>query len=116
MSAFESSMDHDAADSPESKLIGGPIQENKSACQRANPITYISKEDPPFLICHGDKDMLVLRNQSVLLNDALKKVGLDVTFYTVKGGGHGFRDPEADKMVLDFFNKHLKKAEKKPTK
>jgi acetyl esterase/lipase len=115
MSAFESDMDHDAPDSPESKLIGGPIQENKAACQKANPITYISKNDPPFLICHGDKDMLVPRNQSVLLNDALKKVGLDVSFHTVKGGGHGFRDAEAERMVSEFFNKHLKKTEKKPS-
>lgn len=116
MSAFKSSMDHDAPDAPEARLIGGPVQENKEVCQRANPITYISKDDPPFLICHGDKDMLVPHNQSELLNDALKKAGIDVTFYTVKGGGHGFRDPEAERLVSEFFNKYLKKAEKKPSK
>jgi len=116
MGDFESEMDHDAPDSPESKLIGGPVQENHQACKRANPITYISKNDPPFLICHGDKDMLVPHNQSVLLNDALKKAGLDVNFHTVKGGGHGFGDSKVEQMVLEFFNKHLKEAEKKPSK
>jgi acetyl esterase/lipase len=116
MSGFESIMDHDASDAPEAKLIGGPVQENKEACKRANPITYISKDDPPFLICHGDKDNLVPHNQSVLLNEALKKAGVDVTFHTVEGGGHGFRDPEVDKMVLEFFTKHLKETEKKPSK
>jgi acetyl esterase/lipase len=110
MSDFESQMDHDAPDSPESKLIGGPVQENREACKRANPITYIDKNDPPFLICHGDKDMLVPHNQSVLLNDALKKAGVDVTFHTVKGGGHGFRDSETDRIVLMFFKKHLKET------
>lgn len=116
MSDFEGEMDHDAPDSPESKLIGGPVQENKEACKRANPITYISKNDPPFLICHGDKDMTVPHNQSVLLNDALKKAGVNVIFHTVKGGGHGFRDPEVERIVLEFFVKHLKEAEKEPSK
>ena len=116
MSDFEGDMDHDAPDSPESKLIGGPVQENKEACKRANPITYISRNDPPFLICHGDKDNLVTHNQSVLLSDALKKAGVDVVFHTVKGGGHGFDDPGIGRMVLEFFDKHLKKAEKEPSR
>ena len=116
MSDFESRMDHDAPDSPESQLVGGPVQENKEACKRANPITYISKNDPPFLICHGDKDMLVPHNQSVLLNDALEKAGVDVKFHTVKGGGHGFRDPQVARMVLEFFDEHLKETKKETSK
>jgi acetyl esterase/lipase len=116
MSDFASTMDHDAPDSPESLLVGGPVQENKEACKRANPITYVNKDDPPFLICHGDKDMLVPRNQSVLLNDALKKAGVNVKFHTVKGGGHGFRDPEVDRMVQEFFDKYLKEPENKSSK
>jgi acetyl esterase/lipase len=116
MSAFASTMDHDAPDSPESQLIGGPVQENKEACKRANPITYVSKNDPPFLICHGDKDMLVPHNQSVLLYDALKNAGVKVKFHTVKGGGHGFQDPEVDRMVQEFFDMQLREPEKKSSK
>jgi acetyl esterase/lipase len=108
MSSFPTKMKHDAPDSPESKLVGGPIQECKEACRRANPITYVTKDDPPFLIVHGDKDPLVPHNQSELLHEALKKAGVNVTFHTVKGGGHGFSGPEIDKMVDDFFDKHLK--------
>jgi acetyl esterase/lipase len=109
MSDFESRMDHDAADSPESLLVGGPIQENKEACKRANPITYVSRNDPPFLIVHGDKDPLVPHNQSELLYEALNKADVEVKFHTVKGGGHGFRDAQVDRMVREFFNRHLKK-------
>ena len=109
MSDFESTMDHDAADSPESILVGGPVQENKEACKRANPITYVSRNDPPTLIVHGDKDPLVPHNQSELLYEALKKADVDVKFHTVKGGGHGFRDAKVDRMVKEFFNRHLKK-------
>ncbi|MHC4741763.1 MAG: alpha/beta hydrolase fold domain-containing protein [Planctomycetota bacterium] len=113
MSSFRSRMDHDASDSPESKLIGGAIQENKDKCMRANPITYVSKDDPPFLIVHGDKDPLVPHNQSVILHEALQKAGVKVKFHTVPGGGHGgFRDPAIDEMVDEFFEKTLKSAPK----
>src|SRR5262245_55893196 len=36
---------HDQPDSPEAKLVGGPVQENKEKAARANPITYVSKDD-----------------------------------------------------------------------
>ncbi|MEN6423948.1 MAG: alpha/beta hydrolase [Phycisphaerales bacterium] len=110
MSRFTNIMDHDAANSPESELIGGAIQMNKDKVQRANPITYVTKDDPPFLIVHGDKDPLVPHNQSELLCDALKKAGVDTTFYTVQGGGHGgFKDPQVDVLVAEFFKRHLRK-------
>ena len=112
MSSFWTRMDHDSADSPESKLVGGPVQQNKDKCKRANPITYVTKNDPPFLICHGDKDPLVPLNQSQILYEALKKAGVAVKFHTVKGGGHGFRDKQVDKMVEEFFGKHLKPGKK----
>jgi len=102
-------MAHDPPGSPESRLIGGPIQQNKEKVARANPITYINAGDSPFLIAHGDGDRLVPHHQSVLLHAALKAAGVPVTFYTVKGGGHGFRNATADKMLKDFFAKHLKR-------
>ncbi|MCX5676878.1 MAG: alpha/beta hydrolase [Planctomycetota bacterium] len=104
----DSKLDHDAAGSPESKLIGGPIQENKDKVAKANPITYVSKDDPPFLIMHGDKDPLVPHHQSEILAEALRKAGVQVTFETVKGAGHGFGGPEVTKTVEEFFDKHLK--------
>jgi hypothetical protein len=54
---------HDAPDSLESKLVGGPIQDNPDKVRRANPITYVSKNAPPFLIVHGELDRLVPFNQ-----------------------------------------------------
>jgi acetyl esterase/lipase len=102
---------HDTADSPESKLVGGPIQENKDKVAKANPIAYVTKDDPPFLIVHGDVDPLVPHHQSELLEAALKKAGVPVTFYTVKGGGHGgFRDPNVPELTKGFLAKHLRQA------
>jgi dipeptidyl aminopeptidase/acylaminoacyl peptidase len=99
-----------APDSPESKLIGGPIQENKDKVRRANPITYATKDDPPFLIVHGDKDPLVPHNQSEILLAALQKAGVEATLYTVQGGGHGgFKDPQVDVLVAQFLERHLRR-------
>ncbi len=100
---------HDTADSPESKLVGGPIQENKDKVAKANPITYVTKEDPPFLIVHGDADPLVPHHQSELLAAALKNAGVRVSFHTVKGGGHGgFKDPNVPVITKQFLGDHLK--------
>jgi acetyl esterase/lipase len=102
-------MIHNSPDSPESKLIGGYIQDNPQKVAKANPITYVKKDDPPFLIIHGDMDPLVPHHQSELLEAALKKAGAPVLFYTVKGGGHGgFMDPNVPRLTKQFFEKHLK--------
>jgi acetyl esterase/lipase len=99
---------HDARDSPESLLIGGPIQENTPKVALANPVAYVTKDAPPFLIVHGDSDPLVPHHQSELLAGALKNAGVPVTFHTVKGGGHGrFTDPEVAMVVRRFLAEHL---------
>jgi acetyl esterase/lipase len=101
---------HASANSPESKLIGGVVMENKNKAASANPNTYVSRDDPPFLIVHGDKDPLVPINQSQLLFDALKKAGVSAHFHTIKGAGHGqgFGGPEIEPMVAAFFDRVLK--------
>jgi acetyl esterase/lipase len=104
-------LNHGAADSPEAHLLGGPISENITKAQSANPIRYITKDTPPFLIMHGDKDPVVPLNQSQLLADALQKAGVPVTFHIVPGGGHGgpeFTQPEERDRLFVFFVKTLK--------
>ena len=93
---------------PVTQLLGGPVAENLEKAKTANPITYITKDDPPFLIMHGDQDRTVPVNQSELLNEALKKAGVWVEFEPVKGGGHGFGGPEITKTVNEFFDEKLK--------
>ena len=102
---------HSEPNSPESRLIGGPVTENKDKVQRASPLTYISKKCPPFLILHGDKDKVVAYDQSVVFLEALKKAGIDASLITVKDGGHGgpgFTTGENEKQIELFFEKHLK--------
>ncbi len=106
-----SKLDHDGPGSPESKLVGGPIQQTRELAARANPINFISVQTPPFLILHGDADDVVPIGQSEILHAALKKGGVDSTFHVVKGAGHGFKNgAEVDPMVTEFFARHLKPA------
>lgn len=101
-------MVHNAPDSPESELVGSNIQDYPDKVARANPITYITADVPPFLIVHGDQDPLVPHGQSVLLVEALQAVEADVTFYTVVGAGHGgFTDPEVPKLTAKFLAKRI---------
>jgi dipeptidyl aminopeptidase/acylaminoacyl peptidase len=108
----DSRIPHDAPDSPEAKLVGGPLQDNKDKARAASPLTYVTADDPPFLIMHGDRDALVPLQQSVVLQAALKKAGVDSTLRTLEGSGHGdggFRDPASFDAVKDFFVRTLKK-------
>ncbi len=103
---------HNPAESPESQLVGGPIQEHKARVAQANPITHVTNDAPPFLIVHGDRDLLVPYQQSVLLDAALREAGVPVTFYPVVGAGHGgFTDPRVPELTQAFFAKHLKPHE-----
>jgi acetyl esterase len=55
----------------------------------ASPVTYVSKDMPPFLLIHGDKDPLVPYNQSVIMQQRMQQAGASCELYTVAGGGHG---------------------------
>ena len=50
---------HAKPDSPESKLLGRTVAEVPDRAARANPITYVSHDDPPFLIVHGDLERIL---------------------------------------------------------
>jgi acetyl esterase/lipase len=102
---------HDDANAPEAKLIGGPVQQHKEAAAKANPITYITPDDPPFLIMHGQDDRLVPIGQSELLHEALRKAGVESTLVRIAGNGHGgpgFFSPENRKRIEEFLDRHLK--------
>jgi acetyl esterase/lipase len=114
MNCAGSVQDHDSPDSPESELLGGPIQDHPDLAARANPITYITPESvpPPFLIIHGEADPLVPFNQSELLYAALERVNAPVKFFRrIAQAGHGgpaFETPEILGLMNLFFALHLR--------
>lgn len=79
---------HNDVASPESRLVGCAIQTCPSRVKAANPVRYVTPNDPPFLIAHGQQDMLVPNNQSELLYPALKRACVPATFFSVPGVGH----------------------------
>ncbi len=105
--------------SPESRFLGGKITGLPNQVSRANPITYVDKNDPPMLIMHGKEDKTVIFNQSELLYAALQKAGAITKFVPVSNAGHVYRPTlqgatiapsrlEIDKMELEWFRKYLK--------
>lgn len=99
------------------RLFGGSIEKMREPARKANPITFVSKDDPPFLIMHGDKDSLVPLSQSEMLTSALKKAGAQVEFRVLPGRGHEtFSDQESLQKVEQFFNRTLRPNDDKSRK
>lgn len=101
---------------PYSKLIGAKLGQDKDKCEAVSPAHYVSKDNPPFLILHGDHDTLVPYAQSVELKDLLAKASVEVTLQRLPGAGHGgpaFGLPAVAQLVNSFFDKHLKGVDAK---
>jgi len=100
---------------PSFKLLGGDPTKDKDKAdlaRKASPLTYITKDSPPFFIVHGDADTTVPHSQGELLLAALKKAGVEATLYTIKGGNHASVHAYNDLVVREFFDKHLKNGDK----
>jgi acetyl esterase/lipase len=99
---------HDAPDSPESRLLRGPLQSRPDQARSASPRRFVDASDPPMLLIHGDRDRLIPFAQSVDLAADLKQAGVEHVFVEVAGGGHGgFGDPRIDEVVRRFLLHHL---------
>lgn len=91
-----------------SQLIGGPLARKRAVAGRANPITYLGKGAPPYLIIHGDQDSVVPVNQSELLFEALKKAGMSARLHVIRDAGHDdMFDPEITEMQNAFLERIL---------
>ncbi|MCC7205632.1 MAG: alpha/beta hydrolase [Phycisphaeraceae bacterium] len=96
------------------RLLGGPIPEHLGTTIQAGPISYVTPDDPPFLIVHGDKDPVVPVEQSQRLYAALQEAGVPSTYVEIPGGGHGdpadafIQSREARQRVVSFFDAYLK--------
>ena len=109
-----SSFKHDKENSPESSLIGGPLQENKGKVALANPISYAHRNNPPFLIFHGDKDASVPHCQSERLYSKLQQEGVRSELVIIAGGQHhsGVMIEKNYIKMIAFFKKELESLKK----
>jgi acetyl esterase/lipase len=99
------------------QAVFGTTNRNSDTVKRASPVTWVSSDDPPFLILHGEKDTLVPPSQSKILYERLIAAGVPATLVIVENAGHGFApaggtiDPsrtEITVLVADFFDQYLK--------
>ncbi|HEY7273138.1 MAG TPA: alpha/beta hydrolase [Actinoplanes sp.] len=99
---IEGGMLHDPPDSPESALMGFPIQTDPDAVRKADPASYVSADSPPIVICHGMRDPLVPCHQSELLFAAYERAGATATLALVHAAGHtgAYLDAEEECTVL----------------
>lgn len=97
--------------SPEGILIGAAPLDRPDLARIASPVTYVDKNDPPFLIIHGEKDDLVSPNHSILLSGWLNSLGVENEVIIVKDAPHfgpQFDVDEVRNRVMDFLKTKLK--------
>jgi len=97
--------------SPEALLIGAAPLERPDLAKAASPVTYVDKNDPPFLIIHGEKDELVSTKHSQLLSSWLSVTGVQNELIIVKDAPHFgvmFDSDELRNKVMNFLKEHLK--------
>jgi acetyl esterase/lipase len=84
-----------------------PVTWKKIAWQ-CSPIYHITKEIPPVLIHHGDKDTLTPLEQSEWFRDKARKAGRTVKLVVQRGGEHGWISmPLNMTRFADWFDTHL---------
>lgn len=112
MRFYPSGIAHEDPSSPESQLLatGVALPDLPELAATANPISFLSPDDPPFLLMHGTVDNTVPFHQSELLHRALVTRGLRSTFVPILGAGHGGGDFDASatiQTVNDFLDANL---------
>lgn len=95
------------------QFLGGRVEENRTKAIAASATTYISKDDAPFLIIHGENDESIPVSQSKILADKLKAAGVPVTLIVAEGRGHGVGAPAYAQEITSFFDKYLKPGSEK---
>jgi acetyl esterase/lipase len=85
--------------------------------ETASPVSYISPDDPPFLILHGDRDTVVPPEQAHLLYEGLQRVGVEARLVIIQNADHGFNavdgalSPGWEELIgimLDFWEQNLR--------
>lgn len=83
----------------------------KEQAASISPILFISADDPPTRLIHGDSDELVPVADSEILQKSLEETGVKHDLLVIKGGDHGFRNPdhrkEAMAAMVAWFKQHL---------
>ena len=73
-----------------------------------SPAYHVSADDPPTLIIHGDKDILVPLQQSELIIEKFEQAGVPCKLVVKPGAAHGWANWQDDmRTIVDWFDEHL---------
>jgi triacylglycerol lipase len=86
-------------------FLGGSRREKPDVYELASPTAHASPGDPITQIIHGESDLLVPILSSRALEDALKRVDVEVRFAAFPKQGHmlTFLNPATQQKMLAFF-------------
>lgn len=112
-SDFTTLKGNDGADpkSPITLLLGATVTNRPDLAKAASPVTYIDKNDPPFLIVQGEKDESVNPAQSELMSNRLKQAGVKNELIIVKDAPHYGVMFDADyirKSIFSYLDAYMK--------
>jgi len=96
--------------------LGGTLAEKPDNYEKASPLGFVSKDDPPVFFFHGQGDTLVPIAGARQMVAKLTEVGVPAELFEIPRAGHGlaaFNPAAADKAVK-FFDVHLKNGAKRP--
>jgi acetyl esterase/lipase len=92
--------------------LGGDLEKARAAHIRSSPLYWVTPNAMPTLCIHGTKDDYVHVEQAEMLVEKLKAANVEVDLIKLEGAGHGFKGKDAEtaeKAMIAFFDKHLKK-------
>lgn len=95
---------------PVAKLFGGLPSKKQELAAAASPVTFVTNDDPPFLIMHGDHDTVVPIKQSSDFYSVLKASRVHVVYQVVKNGGHNFFSAQNLQIVENWLKNNLRPA------
>jgi acetyl esterase/lipase len=93
-------------------FLGGNLEKARHRHILASPLYWVTPHAAPTLCIHGTEDKYVAYEQATWLVDKLKAAGVEAELLTLQKAGHGFRGKDAEtaeKALVAFFDKHLKK-------
>jgi acetyl esterase/lipase len=88
-------------------FLGGNLKTARRQHIRASPLYWVTPNAAPTLCIHGTEDKYVAHEQAVWLINRLQSAGVEAELLTLKGAGKDIQI--AEKALLEFFDKHLKK-------
>ena len=93
--------------------IGDPVKD-KDMLIAVSPLFHAKEIQKPLFVVQGANDPRVIKPESDEIVEAVKKNGVPVEYVVFPDEGHGFSKKknqlEANKRILEFLDKYLKKS------